>query len=131
MYVMFLKDPDIPFEIRFNGWKFRNGDIQDRKVFHELIFFIGKRLPGQHHVVHGYGKLAGHGVGGFLPFSGLGIEVVSPSAEHFGVVTDQPVRTGNECFMQLFVAAAFACAGHMLRADLEARVESAVGSKGF
>lgn len=101
------------------------------EVFHKLIVFIGKRLSGQHHIVHGHGKFPGHGVGGFLPFSGLDIEIVSPSAEHFGVVTDQPVRAGNENFMQLFVAAAFACAGHMFRADLETRIESAVGSKGF
>lgn len=99
MYVMLLKDSDVPFEIRFNGWELRNGDIQDREIFHELIVFIGKRLPGQHHVVHSYGKLAGYGIGSFLPFAGLGIEMVSPSAEHFGVVTDQPVRIGNENFM--------------------------------
>lgn len=86
MYIILLKDPDIPFEIRFNGREFRHRDFQNMKIFHEMIVFVGKRLAGQHHVVHGHSKLAGYGICSFFPFPGLIIEIVSPSAEHFGVI---------------------------------------------
>jgi hypothetical protein len=57
---------------------------------------LGKWLTGEHHVVHSHGELTGHGIGSFLPFPGLAVEVVSPVPEHFGMAADQKkIGTGE------------------------------------
>lgn len=64
-------------------------------LFAQVIFIIGKGLPGQYRVIECDGKLTCNSIGGFLSFAGLVVKVVAPTTEQPIIVLNQAVCTAG------------------------------------
>ena len=88
MDAFLFQDPDVTLEIWNHGRKGVNRDVECRDILYDAVLLVRELLPGQHHVIQGYGKLTGDSIGSFLPLPGLQVKVVSPTAKHLGMVAD-------------------------------------------
>ena len=62
MDAFLFQDPDVALEIRNHGRKCGNRDVECGDILYEAVLLVREFLPGQHHVIQGYGKLTRYGM---------------------------------------------------------------------